>query len=395
MFRGETDPLAKFVSQNRLCRNGDFIYPRTDLSPELSFRQPIISSERRFRFIEQPVNPKGAELLSSPDFLSQHFADNGHTVVAPLPLINRGGTTLFVCAGVQILDPIIHQEAPIPSDPVFVAQPVLRTQFIDCVGEGTSTSFINVSTCQINVDQGEHFRCLQTWIDLFVRLGLNKDDFYFKTKPYEQQWGDRVVKGEKMFIVYDGLEIGDASYVPNLPQKNRTDLSLSDIGFGLERIKWIMQGGSYFEALGEGLVVTGIDEVAIACCHTLSLLAGEGLRPSNKSQGYRFRLFSKKLVTATLGVHPVVLEQIGSYYDYWKKWNNLPESKDWVLQAIAQENTRNFNRVLLNKLSEEYSDVGLDINQATAVILKRLKGTSVRPDHLIQTLNELQYQNEQ
>ncbi len=393
MPRNELDPLTKFVENNSLCLNGEFIYPRTVSNPDFSFREPITHDGRHFRFLESPIDQKGAELLSTPDFFNQFFTKNGFDVISPIPLVNKNGTTLFICAGVQILDSVIHQEAPIPQKPSFVAQPVLRTQFIDYIGEGTSTSFINVSTCQLNLSRQEHFQHLQTWVDLFLQLGLKETDLYFKIKPYEQRWGDKVVKSEKIFIIYDGLEIGDSSYVENLPQKGRRNLSLSDIGFGLERIKWIMQGGSYFDVLGNGRVSDNIDRVSAVCTHTLSLLAGEGLKPSNKEQGYRFRLFSKKLVSDILGNHLETNEQVRSYYDYWKIWTNLSLSVDQALHAVTQENTRNFNRNLLDKLCEKYPDVGLDINLPTTVILKRLKGTSVKPDYLSQVLYELKYQN--
>lgn len=394
MSRNESDPLTKFVEKNGLSLNGGFIYPRSISNPDFSFREPITHDGKHFRFLESPVNPKKVELLSTPNFLNQYFAKNGFDVESPIPLVNKNGTTLFICAGVQILDSVIHQETPIPQKSSFVTQPVLRTQFIDCVGEGTSTSFINVSTCQLNISRQEHFQHLQTWVDLFLQLGLKETDLYFKTKPYEQQWGDKVIKSEKIFIIYDGLEIGDASYVENLPQKGRPNLSLSDIGFGLERVKWIMQGGSYFDVLGNGRISDNIDGVSAVYSHTLSLLAGEGLKPSNKEQGYRFRLFSKKLVSNIYGNHLVTQEQVGSYYNYWKKWTNLSLSADQTLQAVTQENTRNFNRILLDKLCEKFPDVGLDINLPTAIILKRLKGTSVKPDYLNQVLNELNYRNE-
>lgn len=394
MSRNESDPLAKFVEQNDLRQNGEFIYPRSASNPDFSFREPIHPNGRYFRYIEAPLNPKGAELLSTPDFLNQHFTESGFNAVSPISLLNKGGTTLFICAGVQILDSVIHQETSIPQEPFFVAQPVLRTQFIDSIGEGSSTSFINASTCQLNVGRQEHFQHLQTWIDLFVRLGLKEKDLYFKTKLYEQQWGDKVVKSEKIFIVYDGLEIGDASFVQDLPQRSRPGLTLSDIGFGLERVKWIMQGGSYFDVLGDGRVSSNIDGTSAVCSHTLALLAGSGLKPSNKEQGYRLRLFSKKLVSSSLGTYPVTLEQTRSYVNYWQKWSRLPIPEDQLLQVISQENTRNFNRMLLDKLCEKCPDVGLDVNQPTPVILKRLKGTSVKSDYLTQVLNELKYQNE-
>jgi len=395
MPKNESGPLYKFVEQNGLCFNGEFIYPRSAANPDFSFREPITPNGRHFRFIESPINPRGAELLSTPDFLNRYFAQKGFKVVSPIPLLNENGTTLFTCAGVQILDPIIHQEGPIPQEPTFVAQPVLRTQFIDNIEEGSSTSFINVSTCQLNISRQEHFQHLQAWIDLFIQLGLREADLYFKTKPYEQRWGDKTVKSEKIFIVYDGLEIGDASYVEDLPQNGRPNLSLSDIGFGLERIKWVMQGGSYFDALGSGRVASSIDGVSAVCSHTLSLLSGEGLKPSNKAQGYRFRLFSKKLVSNTLGGHLGTQEQVRDYYKYWERWTSLLMTEDQAIQAVAQENARNFNRILLDRLCERHPDVGLDINLPTAVILKRLKGTSVKPDYLNQVLYELKYDNEE
>lgn len=394
MSRNELDALVKFVEKNSLCFNGEFVYPRSVSNPDFSFREPIALDGKHFRFIESPVNPNGTELLLTPDFLNQYFAKNGFNVVSPIPLLNKNGTTLFICAGVQFLDPAIHRELEIPKEPIFVAQPVLRTQFIDCIGEGSSTSFINASTCQLNISSQEHFHHLQTWINLFVQLGLRETDLYFKTESCEQQWGGKTVNSEKIFIIYDGLEIGDASYVEDLPQKGRPNLSLSDIGFGLERIKWIMQGGSYFDVLGNGRIANNIDGTSAVCSHTLSLLAGEGLKPSNKEQGYRFRLFSKKLVSNILGGHLATQEQSRSYYNYWKKWIKLSSSEDQSLLAITQENTRNFNRILLDKLCEKYPDVGLDINLSTAVILKRLKGTSVKSDYLTQVLNELKYENE-
>ncbi len=394
MAKNELNPISGFVEQNNLYLIGDFIYPRSAVSPDYSFRQPIVPNESHFRFIVDPLNPGNSELLSTPDFLNNYFAQSNFQVLTPIPLINRGGSTLFTCAGVQVLDNVIHDEIAIPSKPVYIAQPGLRTQFIDSIGEGTSTSFINISTCQVNINQQDHFKHLQTWIDLFKLLGLEESNLYFKTKPYEQQWGDKVVKSEKIFVVYDGLEIGDASFMSDIPQKTRPNISLSDIGFGLERIKWILQGGSYSDVLGEGRISKDLDPITVACSHTLSLLAGEGLKPSNKEHGYRFRLFSKKLVNQTLGAHTLSTNQVRSYFEYWEKWMTLSTTEDEAIKLISTENMRNFNRILIDKLSEKFPDVGLDINQTTPVLIKRLKGTSVDPEYLTNVLEELKYNHD-
>lgn len=394
VFRHEKCPVTEFTDRNNLYITGDFIYPRSVSHPDFFFRQPITPGGQHFRYIEQPLNPKKAELLSTPSFLNNYFNDRGFNISLPTPLINQKGTTLFVCAGVQVLDNIIHQEAPVPLKPLFVAQPVLRTQFIDNICEGTSTSFINVSTCHLNGSQEQHYQYLQTWLDLFVQLGLNKDDFSFKNKPYQQQWGDKIINSQKMFIIYDGLEIGDASYIQDLPQKTRPNLTLSDIGFGLERIKWILQGGSYFDILGDGRVSHEITGDVAACSHTLSLLAGEGLKPSNKEHGYRFRLFSKKLVNNALGEHLISQEQAKKYYNYWEKWTKLVSPLNQSIESLAQENTRNFNRLLLDKLSTHCPDVELNINQPTDMLIKQLKGTSVKSDYLTVVLGELKYSHD-
>ncbi len=73
--------------------------------------------------------------------------------------------------------------------------------------------------------------------------------------------------------------------------------------------------------------------------------------------------------------------------------DSLGSGQENSLQLIEKENERNFNRILLDILSESYSDVGIDINMSTVQLLESLKGTSVKEEHLNKILTEIYEKN--
>lgn len=375
------DSLNLFIQKTGLIfQDGKFVFPGYIKK----------SGQEEFTFLDEGENKAKAELLENPEFLKNYFKELGYSIARPKPIIDPGGTTLFISAGVQILNKAIFQEADIDIKPQFVAQPVFRSQYIDSVQEGYSTSFINICTEKINPDADSHFASLSQWLNLLSELGLKKEKTSIVTKEEESEWGGKKFRTKKEFIYYDGLEIGDASYNCNIPQKTREPLALSDIGFGVERLKWILQGGSYFAGFGERDKLLMAENLhVINSAQTLTLLAGSGLKPANKEHGYRFRLFSKRLVDKNLKARANIPDLIHQTYSYWCKWTKLGISEDEVVKTIQIENERNFNRILLDTLKEKYSDVNIDINLPTTKIINLLKGTSVDRDYLESLLKDL------
>lgn len=374
------DKLSKtteLLAEHRKLRSIGSFLTHANADPEkITFRKNVDESEGQFNFVDFPVNSENGELLGQREVLNKYFRDNDFIIAEPVSVINGNKETIFTTAGVQSLSCYIHDEDHLPSSPIFIAQPVMRTQFLDVIDEGSSINFINVATVGFNQTPEQHIASLDIWMDLFKKLGFRDELFAYKVKEFSRYWGDKQIIGEKVFIIYDGLEIGDASYVDNIDQKTRQPISLSDIGFGLERIRWILSGGSYFDiqVKGPGNLLS---KEAQVYCSSLSLLASEGLEPSNKGAGYRFRLLSKRLVK-DLGInHECVEAYIESCYDYWKHWAGTPCSKEDAINMIKKENTRNFNRLLLDELSSYLvkEGQGINVNVPTDIFVKRLKGT--------------------
>ena len=290
-----------------------------------------------YKFIKNPENPNSLK-LENPEFMNSFFESKGYGLVKPKNIINNGGTTLFVSAGVQLLDDVIFKEKTISERKIFVAQPVFRTQYIDSINEGFSTSFINIASEIVNPSVDDHFCAIGDWINMLRELGLKREKVTLKTREKEPQWGDKKFKESILMLYYDGLEIGDANYIYDIPQKTRSSLKISDIGFGLERIQWILKGGSYFD----GKKVE--DMCVFDHCKTMALLAGSGLKPSNKEHGYRLRQLSKRVMDTGKKSNDL-LATLKDCYNYWKKWTFLTMPESGALEIINSENRRNSKNI--------------------------------------------------
>jgi len=197
-----------------------------------------------------------------------------------------------------------------------------------------------------------------------------------------------------LLFVFLVVNIGDATILMCLCKKcqwvsTRPPISLSDIGFGLERIRWILSGGSYFDIQAKD-DENCLSKEARVYCSTLSLLASEGQKPTNKGAGYRFRLLSKKLVENLSVNHESTEKYLRACYNYWSDWTEPTCDKQDAIEMINKENSRNFNRLIVNNLAPYLvkNGQGMDVNVPTNIFLKRLKNTPAY-NHLESTLNKL------
>ncbi len=343
-----------------------------------------------FAFVTNPVNPEASKLLEQPDNLTKYFKEEGFEVHRPMPVVSKSGSTLFISAGVQNLESVYIGEGPISNRSIYVAQPVFRTQYVGQAAEGISTSFVNVCLESINQGAETHFQNLQKVFTLFANLGLKREDFLFEVDEKESSWGDRTHLQKRVKIFFQGLEIGDAIFIEGFPQNTRKSLEISDIGLGFERLKWVLKGGSYWdvheEASSHKHRLSTVDSTK-----TLALLAGSDVVPHYKAHGYRFRLLSKKVVEelASGESREGLSDLLGKYHDYWNKWTELPVSKGVSLKRVLDENTRNFNVELINRLKNFYDSVDVDINRPTDQVVQLLKGTPADISKIQDIINEM------
>lgn len=326
-----------------------------------------------FPFVESPISREGAELLKSPLALYSLFENRGIMHVEPISVSGFTKTTLLAVAAIQRMEPVMQEGLEYTDVAQFVAQPVIRTQFADSIREGVSTSFINIATEQVVAGVEKHLDLAREWISVLEQLGIKKVNLGFFMTQSKEKWGKRSFECDVAKIYLSNLEIGDAVYIDNMPQDNRLPLHLSDIGFGLERLSWVLRGGRYLE---EG------DAKLIDAVRTTTLLAMSNVAPANNNQGYRFRMFSKRVLKNLGTCDPKQL--FYKSYEYWLPWVKNPLDLESVIQLLAVEFNRNLKKDILDELKNQYkyNDVDVDISNNYDAFLGALRGTSIRDEDL-------------
>ena len=333
--------------------------------------------------IEKDKEDESIDMLKSPDGLNRYFESVGFKSTEPVSVVEKDGTILYISSGVQIIDPVIQAESKIPDEKIFVAQPVIRSQFIDSIKSNVSTSFINLSTESINNGPTDHFDSIRKWFYLLKSIGINPNEITIVEKSTNQRWGKRKFTNFVLKFFYQNVEIGDAVYIPTMPQDSRPPISISDIGFGLERLNAIAKDSQYYnEIVQNNPEMVGIDKKVLDYTRTLTLIASSGVEPSNSGHGYRFRLFAKRLVPEILGSVIDVKKLISFFFDEWDKWGTLSVDKDRVTVGIAREIERNLNRLILDEVNKTHKLTGIEINRPTKDFWTALKNSGVSGDEI-------------
>ena len=282
-----------------------------------------------------------------PDYIKKFFIDNGYKYFKPFSIINNQDT-VFISAGIQPLLKSARENQILDCEKVYLPQPVIRTQYSESIEEGSSIAFTNVTTATFNNSEEEHLKMVKDWYNFLNEIGISKNNISTLSDVYETRWDDLDLIGKRTFHYYNNLEIGDTTFFSKIA-KNGKSISvktMSDLGFGLERLRWRATNKSYYDLYSK---FDEIDLKVKAYLSALALLAVNEVKPSNKNAGYRVRLFSKKL--------------------------------------IINELTRNGNRFILDMLSEEgYKNLtGININISREEFNKRLRFSGV-PEERVKKL---------
>lgn len=329
-------------------------------------------------FVEHPINPEAVELLSA-ESLSRYFETHGVRPERAMPLGEGTHTTLFPVAAIQKLEPVLYEDAPIPEGPSFIAQPVIRTQFWDKVAQGTSTSFVNIATEHVDANLEDHVGHVHEWLQLMSSMGIKKDDLQYRLTSSVERWNSRKIQCEVSKFYFQGMEIGDGVYIPEFPQSERSPLKVSDVGFGMERLLWILRGGNYFSLGG--------DEHGVDAARSLALIAASGVQPGNKGREYRHRLYSKRLVQSMKSGEEIS-KLISDAHAGWLPWMTGAKPVQETIGLIAEEYDRNLRRSLLDSLSANHADVGIDVNLPEQAFFQRLGSSSMSRGEILSLFDE-------
>ena len=309
--------------------------------------------------------------------LKKYFMELGYQCEQPHNIVNKNDT-VFISAGIQPLLSDYRKGNIKPTKKLYISQPVIRTQYADKIEEGYSIAFVNSTTASFNNSEREHNELVLDWLNLFYELGLEKNRISMRQKDYERQWGDLLVKGKTTFYYYDDIELGDTTFFNSITKDGKHfDLeTMSDVGFGLERIRWVSSRRPYFDLYTSS---ENLNSDAKALLSALALLAVNDVHPSNKNSGYRARLFSKKLVNVLSGVNlsDMEMQYLNECLTYWTDWQEKTAGTD--ISLIINEYMRNCNRFILDHLVEKGYDniAGIDINLDRTEFKNRLKNANV------------------
>lgn len=347
--------------EDRCCSCGRIFFSKKTNRPNLSVCSWRKCNEEASLFHSFPKRKKILSPRQINEKLRQYFDSEGFSSTEPLNIANAKGKTDLVIAGVQMFDDVIHRNQEIMSGDMFVSQPCVRMQFQSQVesSEGTSTSFVNVCTEKMGGKFSEHLQSVDHWFAVLSKLGLYMNDFTVVVRNSENDWGTGKFSSFDLFFSYGGLELGDASYFL-IPQSGRSDITISDIGFGLERIVWaVNKTDSYFDTLIPW-TATGAREM-FDSFRTMTLLVMCGVRPSNKGPGLQFRRFAKVLSDKYYGFD--VNDIVSYYFAYWNQFIKTSVSRESAVRIARLEIERFVNLKIhatlnisppRNETSEEY-----------------------------------------
>ena len=324
-----------------------------------------------FRTLSRRKKMVGREQLI--DYTTNFFSERCK-VVKPVPAIN-GKNTLFTVAGIQAIDPTLFNEEALPEELMFILQPSIRMNSIDSVDgqKGFSTSFVNATTLRVNSPVDEHFKVLDLWLEYLSSLGIFAGDVTLIIDRDEQDWGKGPFKNIRIDVFYGDLQLGDAVFIYDFPQTIRSNLTVSDIGFGLERIAWaINKHSSYFDWVGPVRLSLFREDKLIDSIRTMTLMAAHNVVPSNKAQGYRFRQLSK---VAAKNSNFIDIETLVRFYHrFWKMFFD-----ELIDPSECEANVRmEYNRNLVLKMDSSTPTVHDPDEILEEIFLKKGRDAAIK-----------------
>lgn len=281
-------------------------------------------------FLEKPPKrllPSAYELTSR---IRTFFAARAYKEAVQNDVAYQGAIpdTFLVCAGVQYFRDCFWGEKPALIGSYFLPQPVIRMNQFNRIGQGISSSFVNLSTVQLNPTMDAHLTHIDTWFDLLSELGLYVGDFSIKRVPSNRyafgkngNWAKTA--GISLTLNYGNLQVGDAGFIKVPAAQNQ--LLVSDVGFGLERILWaVCKTPYYFDMIGPKDVPRNIkisDSVRSAVLLRMSNISKE-----QKDAYHQYKKFIKRL--AQEQGHFDLFKYVKHYYSFWSQF--IKPSKDAV-----------------------------------------------------------------
>ena len=315
-------------------------------------------------------------ILFSSD-IYKFFRENDYQIIKPFNIVNNKDT-VFYSAGIQpLLSEYLNGNIK-ENENLFIAQPVIRTQYLDTLGEGTSLAFINSTTSRFNLSEIEYKKLVNDWVEFFYQIGLEKHNITTSEDYYIDNWNNINLEGNRTFYYYNNIEIGDTTFFKKVD--NDKIETMCDLGFGIERLRWCVNNNSYYDLYSDTKELLPREKALISA---LSLLLICNVKPSWKNSGYRARLFSKKLseLLDSRRLNELDLRYLKECITYWKDWQNIDTLIDE--NSVINEYERNCRSNIISLLVNEGYNVGkLNVNVSWDDFKSRLRSAGVPKERI-------------
>jgi hypothetical protein len=218
--------------------------------------------------------------------LESACADHGVSRTPALPLHGLGDADLTFSA-VQALDPYLKRRRQNIYGNGFLPQAVVRfTGDRDQRGalrDGFLTSFVNTSIVQPITAVADHADMVDTWLGVLSRAGFHTR--HLSIVGTLAIWHRTPVSGITLRFQHEGLTLGDAVLLWNTDDSS---FLATDIGSGLERIRWALTRQPWPENVFGPLAAAG-DVGVLDAVRTATLVVGCGIAPASRGPGNAVR----------------------------------------------------------------------------------------------------------
>jgi len=265
---------------------------------------------QKYTFIGSPPTKRPFTVSEMRSKFIQFFEKNGHTPIAPYPVIARWRDDVYL-VGASIFDfqPYVTEGVlPPPANPLVVSQPCLRFTDLDNVGPTAGRHLVIFEMGGAHAFNYPERRLY--WKDETIRyhhklltgeLGVKSEDVTYK----EHFWSGGGNAGPDVEACVAGLEISTLvfmSYKTADGDLVEMPIKTVDTGYGIERWAWLSQGApSGFHAIYPELIDKLVTQVGITGGKSL---IGEATKLSGvmNFETLKDRIEARQTIAAALGV---------------------------------------------------------------------------------------------
>lgn len=328
------------------------------------------------------------ERIYSENVQNENSSKHIPTIKSDRVLRPEGDTTIFTSAGIQHLETLERDKISLESEKFKIAQPVVRSQFMDKIKEGYSTAFIDETVVQLGVSDENFFSMCKQMVFDSLNHDVDTQKYHLTIEVQDDRWGQKKFTKLVVTLYYDENEVSEGVYINKFPKIDKQIVSVAETTRSAERFNWIHRKNkdqSYFIGFEEFYRLDNKDDAAriIDPVRTATLMLMQGVIPSHKDHGFRLRQLIKRFVERNAEASFSEDRLLDLSYDFWLE-NNVEGivGKVEVRELLKKEMTRAQNVHIVSRVERDTGKkIKVDVNLSTNEFIKRIYSSS--PEEII------------